>query len=263
MTKISQKTSTRQMLTNQDASSWQLPDVEDRSHDEEVNALGFKKGWKYEPPEESQEEEVVPLTAEDIEAIRQAAYEEGFSQGKEEGFAQGYEEGKAQGHQDGIVSGHDEGLAQGLAQGEEQITQLANNWTEMVDELHQPLAKVSGNVEQQLLELVVQLTQAVTLEEGKINPDIIFQALDRGMKALPSQEAQTQIYLNPIDLKLVEAQYGLEFLQEKGWRLLPAPHVEQGGCQIENATSNIDLTMKSRLKDVLDSFLQEALHQSN
>ncbi|QOL27267.1 flagellar assembly protein FliH [Thalassotalea sp. LPB0316] len=249
------------MLTNEEAANWTIPNVEVETNDGETNALGLSKNWRYEPPEQALEEEVAPLTAEDIEAIRQAAYEEGFSQGKEEGFAQGYEEGKAKGHQEGAEAGHNEGLSKGLADGEEQINQLAENWSNLVNELTDPLAKVAGNVEQQLLELVVQLTQAVTLEECRTNPDIIFQAIDRGLKALPSQEKQTQIYLNPIDLKLVEAQFGSDFLQDKGWRLLPAPHVEQGGCQIENSTSNIDLTMKSRLKEVLDSFLQEALHQ--
>lgn len=259
--KVTQKPSTRQMLSEEQADVWPVPNVEKAVDEGQKNALGLSKTWRYEPPENDNEEEVVPLTAEDIETIRQAAYEEGFSQGKEEGFAKGYEEGKVSGHNEGLQAGKDEGLAQGLAQGEEQIQQLANQWSGLVDELHGPLANVATNIEQQLLELVVQLTSAVTHIEGKTNPDIIFNAIDRGMKALPSQEPQTQIFLNPLDIKLVEAQLGTEFLQEKGWRLLPAPHVDQGGCQIENATSNIDLTLKARLKEVLDSFLQEALHQ--
>ncbi|MCW8833263.1 MAG: FliH/SctL family protein [Colwellia sp.] len=48
---------------------------------------------------------------------------------------------------------------------------------------------------------------------------------------------------------------------DSGWHLLPAPQLTPGSCQIENSTSNIDLQMKSRLKQVLESFLQDALHQ--
>jgi len=36
-----------------------------------------------------------------------------------------------------------------------------------------------------------------------------------------------------------------------------------GSCQIENSTSNIDLSVKSRLNEVLESFLQEALYQKD
>lgn len=242
--------------------TWGIPDVQDKTGDpDKINALGLKRSWRYEPPEESVEEEPVPLTAEEIEEIRQAAYEEGFNQGKEEGFSKGYDEGKAQGHEQGVLEGKEEGLTQGLEQGQEQITQIAQNWQGLVDTLHKPLADVEQNVEQQLLHLVAQLVEAVTAVEAKTNPEILLNAIAEGMKALPANEPNTQVQLNPLDVSVVEAQFGAEYIAEKGWRLLPAPHVEQGSCQIENSTSNIDLTIKSKLKDVLDSFLQQALHQ--
>jgi len=81
------------------------------------------------------------------------------------------------------------------------------------------------------------------------------------MKLLPSQDAQTQILVHPEDIKVVEEQFGEGYIIEQGWRLLAAPQLERGSCQIENSTSNIDLSIKSRMNDVLESFLQEALHQ--
>lgn len=248
----------------QELDVWSLPNVEKDQTEEEqnqTNAMGYKSTWRYEPPEETEVSEPTPLTAEEIEEIRQAAYEEGFSQGKEEGFAKGYEEGKASGHQEGLTLGEEEGLASGLEQGKTQIEELTANWQSLINELHQPLANVEKNVEEQLLHLVVQLTEAVTLQEAKINPDIVIAAISEGVKALPSQDAQTQILLHPEDIKIVEEQFGADHVQEQGWRLLAAPQMAQGSCQIENSTSNIDLQIKSRLKDVLESFLQDALHQ--
>jgi flagellar assembly protein FliH len=245
-----------------DGSLWDLPNVQEELNDDgKTNALGFKSNWRYEPPEKNQEEEIQPLTAEQMEEIRQAAYEEGFAQGKEAGFKEGHQEGKEQGHEIGVTQGKSEGLTQGLEQGKEQIENLTEKWQVLVDDLHQPMKKVEGNVEKQLLELLVQLVEAVTLQEAKTNPDILLAAISEGVKALPAQESNTQIYLNPLDIKLVEAQFGSEHMQEKAWRLLPAPHISVGSCQIENSTSNIDLTIKSKLKEVLDSFLQNALHQ--
>jgi flagellar assembly protein FliH len=108
---------------------------------------------------------------------------------------------------------------------------------------------------------VMQLTQAVVLQEAKTNPDILIAAIGEGIKSLPSQDSQIQILLNPADIVLVEQEFGSGYIQENSWRLLPAPQLDQGSCQIENSTSNIDLSIKSRLKQVLDSFLQDALHQ--
>ena len=244
---------------------WSLPDVQNEpsaQEKEKTNALGRKSNWVYEPPE-PEEVEPQPLTAQEIEEIRHAASEEGFSQGKAEGLAKGYEEGLAKGLEAGQVQGIEEGIEQGVAQGKEHIDQQSALWQSLIDQLHQPLASVEKNVEEQLLNLVLQLTESVVLHEAKTNPDILMTAITTGIKSLPSNDAQTQIFLNPSDIKLVEAQFGVAHIQQQGWRLLPAPQFPSGSCQIENSTSNIDLQMKARLKQVLEPFLQDALHQNS
>ena len=256
-----QKSLTSQEL--EDLDTWSIPDVKPvpEQDDGKTNALGKSRQWRYEPPEETEIVEPVPLTAEEIEEIRQAAFDEGFNHGKEEGFAKGYDEGKAAGHEEGLAAGHEEGISKGLAEGKETSDAQVAAMQSLIAQLHQPLANVEKNVEAQLLQLVVQLTQAVTKHEAKTNPDILLSAISEGIKALPGQEAQTQILLNPQDIRLVEQQFGAGHIQEQGWRLLAAPQLPVGSCQIENSTSNIDLNIKSRLNEVLESFLQEALHQ--
>jgi len=242
---------------------WSLPNVQKKEKPQDsgkTNALGKKSGWVYEPPEE-EIVEPIPLTAEEIDEIRQAASEEGFNQGKEEGFAKGFDEGKAKGLEEGKIKGIEAGKEEGLAQGKETVDKLSERWQQLIEQLHLPLASVEKNVEEQLLNLVVQLTEAVVLQEAKTNPDILMAAISSGIKSLPSSEVQTQIYLHPDDIKQVEQQFGTEHIEQHGWRLLPAPQLSQGSCQIENATSNIDLQMKSRLKQVLEPFLQDSLHQ--
>ncbi|MFT6507183.1 flagellar assembly protein FliH [Colwellia polaris] len=243
--------------------TWAVPNVQSDIEEPQgqTNALGKSRNWRYEPPEETNVAEPEPLTAQDIEDIRQAAFDEGFSQGKADGFAKGFEEGKISGHEEGLSTGHKEGVSQGLAEGKETNDQQVAAMQALIEQLHQPLLNVEKNVEAQLLQLVVQLTQAVTKHEAKTNPDILLSAIAEGIKALPGQESQTQILLHPQDIKLVEQQFGASHIKEQGWRLLAAPQLSPGSCQIENSTSNIDLSVKSRLNEVLESFLQEALHQ--
>jgi flagellar assembly protein FliH len=243
---------------------WPLPNVAKQLTEREAqqtNALGLTNNWRFEPPEEQEIAEPVPLTAEQIEQIRQAAFDEGFNQGKEQGFATGYDEGKAKGVADGEQQGHEQGLATGLTEAQQKIDELTQQWQSLIEQLHKPLAVVEKNIEQQLLQLVVQLTETVVQQEAKTNPDILMAAISAGIKALPSQAAQTQVYLHPEDIKLVEQGFGAEHIQESGWRLLPAPQFARGSCQIENATSSIDLQVKTRLKEVLEPFLQHSIHQ--
>lgn len=242
---------------------WSLPNVEQKlsvDDEEKTNAFGQKKSWRYEPPEDLEIAVPLPLTAEEIEEIRQAAADEGFNQGKEEGFANGYEEGKTKGHEEGLITGHEEGVNKGLEEGKETIERLTLQWKSLIEQLHKPMKNIDKNVEEQLLELVVQLTEAIVLQEAKTNPDILIAAISTGIKALPSQEAQTQILCHPSDIMMIEKEFGADYIRESGWRFLPAPHLEPGSCQIENSTSNIDLRIKSRIKQVIASFLLEALH---
>jgi len=246
----------------QSSDVWDLPNVENEpslAQKNQTNAFGRKADWQFEPPEE--EVVIEPLTAEDIEAIRQAAHEEGFNQGKEEGFAKGYEEGTAKGIEEGTEQGITTGTEQGLTAGQSTIDELTKHWQNLIEQLDKPLASVEKNIEEQLLTLVVQLTEAVVLQEAKTNPDILMAAIATGIKSLPSNDSKIQIYLNPGDIKQVAQQFGEQHLKESGWQLLPSPQLTPGSCQIENSTSNVDLQMKSRLKQVLDSFLQDALHQ--
>jgi len=243
---------------------WKLPTVEQtvqKDEQEETNAFGLKKTWRFEPPDEQDIAELVPLTAEQIDEIRQSAFDEGFTQGKEEGVAAGFEEGKKEGLEKGEKEGHEQGVASGLEEGKEKITELEQQWAALIEQLHKPLGVVEKNVEQQIFQLVAQLTEAVVHQEMKLNSDILIATISEGIKALPSQEVQTQVLLHPDDISIVEEAFGEEHIKESGWRLMPSPQFEQGSCQIENSTSNIDLQVKSRLKEVLEPFLQHALHQ--
>ncbi len=241
---------------------WPLPEVENEALTEKdkTNAFGKKAQWRFEPPEETIEEEPIALTVQQIDEIRQAAHEEGFTQGKEDGFSNGYQEGKASGFKEGQEEGFEQGKKEGIEAGKEEIDTLSQSWEKIIEQLHEPLANVDKNVEEQLLHLVVELTEAVVLEEAKTNPNILMSALTQGIKSLPSNESETQILLHPDDIKIVEELFGEKHVKENGWRLLPAPQLDRGGCQIENSVSTIDLQIKSKLKDVLTKFLQEALH---
>ena len=111
--------------------------------------------------EEEAQLEIKPLTADDIEQIRQAAFDEGFAQGKEEGFSKGYEEGREQGTADGLAHGQAEGKKLGLEQATEEIEQKKLELATLLDQLQQPLLQVDQQVEQQLLQLCLAMAEAV------------------------------------------------------------------------------------------------------
>lgn len=238
--------------------AWDLPYVEDINKAEDnntTNAFNHKPSWKYEPPEE--DVEVLPPTAEEIEAIRAAAHAEGFSQGQQEGHAQGYEEGMEKGQEEGMTKGLEEGTTQGLAAGEDQVQQHLTSWTKLIDSIQNPVAKVEQALEKELVLLAVSLAKGVIRSEVKTNTDLIFQALSEGLKALPIQEKHYQIHLHPDDIELVNNHFSPEEITKHRWDFIESPELSAGGCEIVTQSNAVDITVERRVKDIIDKFLLE------
>ena len=76
-----------------------------------------------------EEEEVKPLTAADLEEIRQAAREDGFQEGRQAGYAEGFEQGRADGHKDGYAAGRRRGGARASSrQRSRRVRKLPPGW---------------------------------------------------------------------------------------------------------------------------------------
>ena len=226
-----------------------------------TNALYKKRPEPGERLSAKNEEEVVikPLTAEDIEQIRQAAFDEGISQGKEEGFGQGYSEGREQGYQDGLQQGQAEGKKLGLAEGEQLIREQLAQLQALIEQLQNPLLKVDSEVEQSLLQLSLQMAQAVVGVEVKTNPQCILQTLREAVDALPYQAEKLVIKLHPDDVAIIQQHFSSVEIAERMWQIRSEPSLERGDCRVESTESSVDRTLKTRLQSSLEHFLQESV----
>ena len=244
--------------------SWDLPFVEDnKSVDEtKTNAFNKRSDWKYEPPEE--EEEIVPPTAEEIEAIRAAAYQDGFDQGKQEGLTQGLEEGRAKGQEEGFAAGKEQGYAEGKEEGQVDVNAEISIWKDLVEHLHHPVSRVDQQLEKELVKLAVSLARAVIRSEIKTNENLIFEALSEGLKVLPVQEKRYQIHLHPDDIQLIKQHFSEEEIEKHNWVFVESPQMTRGGCDITTESNAVDISVERRSRDVLDNFLlQQGLGKSD
>lgn len=239
------------------AKSWDLPFLTQEKSSEELlrtNALNKRSDWKYEPPEE-EEETIQPPTAQEIEAIRQSAFEEGHTEGKQVGFdegkAEGFDDGKKRGYEEGLETGKQEGLAAGQAQ----IDELAQCWSALADNIRAPLAQVNEQTRIELVKLAVALSRAVIRTEVTTSEECILQALAEGLKALPVNETNYQITMHPDDIALVTAHFGEEHITEKGWHFIAMPTMARGGCDITTEQNAVDVSIERRCREVLDKFL--------
>jgi len=245
-----------QALFNE-AKAWDLPSVDEVLKDPtKTNALNRTSSWRYEPPEE-EDEEIKPLTASDIEKIRQSAYEEGFKLGHREGQDAGYEEGLQSGRAKGLEEGTQQGLEQGQLAADTKLAELSLAWKNILEAFAKPLKDIENEVEKELMILSVKLAEAVIGVEVTQKKDILLKAISEGIKVLPVEEQRYQFQLNPDDLVLITEHFGEDILKQNNWQLIENPSMRRGGCEISTHNNAIDVSIERRSKDIFSSFLHE------
>lgn len=224
-----------------------------------TNALNLRRPPSPVTPEEDADnQEYKPLTAEDMEKIRQAAFDEGFAEGKEDGFSKGYSEGRQQGLEDGTTQGLAEGKKLGLSQAQQEIDDKLNQLTSLMTQLQQPLSGLDQQVLAGITELALAMAKAVIAVEVRTNPQVILQAVQDATSALPLQTEQIRIKLHPDDLAIVQHYFSEEEIQQRQWQLRAEPTMARGGCLVESEKSSVDRSLTQRINSSLEHFLHQS-----
>jgi len=212
------------------------------------------------------EEDIIELpcmpTAEEIEAMQKQAYDEAYAQGMEEGTERGYREGLekgqteglAQGQKDGFEAGYAAGQAEGLEAGKTEMENTRDCFTRLIDCLDEPLACLDGQVEQELVSLVIAIARQLIRHELKTQPDEILGLVRETLKLLPLASRRVTLHLNPVDVERVRA-----YLQQDDnlprWKIAESPDITPGGCEITSENAYIDATVENRLGNAISQLL--------
>ncbi|MZI92063.1 flagellar assembly protein FliH [Vibrio sp. CAIM 722] len=246
----------------QQAKRWGLPDYgAESAKTAKETAMNYDPGWmpSFDEPEV---EEPKPLSVEEIEQIRQAAYQEGLEQGKEEGFQTGLEQGKEAGFQ----SGHEEGLVagkeEGIAAGQEHIQEQVERFVQLANQFAQPLELMNAQVEKQLVDMVLTLTKEVVHVEVKTNPQIILDTIKQSVESLPIAGHAITLKLHPDDVAIVKQAYGNQELDFRNWTLVAEPALDIGDVQIEASDSSVNYRLEERIRTVLNQFCAANRHHA-
>ena len=183
-------------------------------------------------------EDVKPLTLDELEAIRQDAYNEGFSTGEKDGFHAG--QLKAKQEADVVLAGK-------VAVLEQLMTQL-----------FAPIAEQDQQLERALVQLVSQMSREVIRRELLADSSQLTQVLREALKLLPMGAGNVRIHINPQDFELVKA---LRERHEENWRILEDEQLQPGGCRVESEHSLIDASIETRLDLALKQLFEQQREQ--
>ncbi|WP_281629117.1 flagellar assembly protein FliH [Vibrio sp. St2] len=240
---------------------WGMPDYTSDTHKHaKETAMNYDPGWM---PTLSEPEEEAPkeLTEEEIELIKQQAYQDGLHQGQEAGFKQGYDKGKEQGQQEGHQEGLEAGKAEGIEAGQEFIQQQVQTFVGLANQFAQPLELMNAQVEKQLVDMVLTLVKEVVHVEVQTNPQVVLDTIKQSVESLPVSGHSITLKLHPEDVEIIRTAYGEEELEFRNWTLMSEPALNRGDVQIEAGESSVNYRLEDRVRNVLQSFCGVNRHQ--
>jgi flagellar assembly protein FliH len=142
--------------------------------------------------------------------------------------------------------GHQAGYAAGQTAAREEAARLQR----AADGLDQALAELDQQVADELLALAVEIARQVVRREVSAHPEVLLGVVHEALEQLPHQHAA--IYLNPEDTSLVRSHLG-DSLAHAGHRIFEAPSLKPGDCLVEVGGSQIDATVATRWRRVVES----------
>ena len=192
-------------------------------------------------PAESEEvplEEVQPLTLEELESIRQEAYNEGFAAGEKDGFR-----------------------ATTLKVRQEAEAALAvklESLERLMGVLFDPIAEQDSQIEKAMVGLVEHIARQVIPRELVLDSSHIESVMREALKLLPLGVGNVRLYINPQDFEQVKA---LRERHEETWRIVEDAALQPGGCRVETEHSRIDATVETRISQIMAKLLDQVHEQ--
>lgn len=154
--------------------------------------------------------------------------------------AQGYEEGYEAGRQAGEQLGQELAIAQ-----MQQLASLNENFRQAITGMEQEVAD-------QLLNLAVEIAAKMVGSAINVKDDLLQPIVREAIAALPLHHTHVTLRLNPEDAEKVRQHMG-EQLAQQSTQIVEDSGISPGGCLVRSGASEIDATIETRWKRVLEA----------
>lgn len=182
-------------------------------------------------------------TAEDIERMHEEIHAAAFAEGQQQGFAEG--------HAAGVEAGREQGYAEGQAQAHEEAARLGA----LANDLEQAFAGLDRDVAEELMALAIEMARQMVRRTLAEHPESILDTIRAALTQLP--QANAHIRLHPEDLALVRTHLSEGPGGQTSHRLQEDPALGRGEFRIEVAGAQIDGTLETRWRRILESIGRE------
>ena len=164
-----------------------------------------------------------PPSVEELQALEQAAHDEGYARG------------------------HAEGLASGTGEARRMVAQIEG----ILDSFTRPLARLDGEVAEALADLAVRIAGTLVGRAYVSDPTLLADLVREALDAVGSGHREMELRLHPDDFGVLAPHLaGLD-----GVRLTVDASLGRGELRLHSESVRIDGTLAARLQSVLEATL--------
>lgn len=169
-----------------------------------------------------------------------------------ESIARIEEEARSNGHQAGYQAGYEEGLKAAEQTIREATEAQGKRFLALTENLQQALGEIDQAVADQLLDLATEIASRMVCGTLAVKPEILLPVIREAIATLPLHHGHITLRLSPEDVAAIRSHHGEQFAQS-GIQIVEDGEISPGGCIVRAGTSDIDATIETRWKRVLDA----------
>ena len=151
-------------------------------------------------------------------------------------------------HNEAHEQGYSAGYAEGLAESQDITARMA----EILQSLNQAVEGIEQHVAEQLLATALEIAHQVLRQSLQVKPELLLPVVREAVAALQLSSGHPALLAHPDDAALIRAHMG-EHLAHNNWRIIENPALTRGGCRVELGASEVDATLETRWKRVVET----------
>ncbi|MEO8225014.1 MAG: flagellar assembly protein FliH [Gammaproteobacteria bacterium] len=152
--------------------------------------------------------------------------------------------------------GFDQGRQAGLDAGSQEVAARIEAVETILDALARPLEDLDHRVELELLALVQAVVRQLVRREMHADPGHLIGVIRECLAALPLASGDVVVRMHPADAEAIRERL-VETSGDRAWRLESDPLLERGGCLVTSPRSTIDARLDARLTRVIARLLED------
>jgi flagellar assembly protein FliH len=153
---------------------------------------------------------------------------------------------------EGYSLGYREGLEAGQQAMATTVAETTAQYAELLGNLQISLAHLDQHVAEQILGVALEVAAQVLRGTINTRPELLLPVIREAISALPLHHAHVVLRMHPADSVVIREQIG-EQLSQSGTQIIDDPAISPGGCHLSAGASEVDATIETRWKRVLES----------